>query len=123
MKDEEPKKPYKNFADFRKQIGLWVSEKVLADMSYMPCPNCRGRKQVRDTKDCCPIEGYKMAPFYKCTNCNGKGSVPEKELREAYRAELRRWKEKMTAFNVRQKHRVAALKKLTAEEKKALGLC
>lgn len=123
MKYKEPKKPYKNFAHFRKQIGFWANDKTLADMSYMPCPRCGGRKGVYDKKDYCSVEGYKMAPLHTCDKCNGKGSVPEKELREAYRAEIRRWKEKMTAFKVMQRHRIAALKKLTTEEKKALGLC
>ena len=86
------------------------------------CPDCGGRKYYYKPEDRDPIEGYKLAPRYRCGLCKATGVVDLKTYK--YHA---RWQDKLHRYEVNLKKykkvkeiATAALKKLTSKEKNAL---
>lgn len=43
--------------------------------AVIDCPGCNGHGKQRDIKDLDPVEGYKLAPYYKCFMCKGEGVI------------------------------------------------
>jgi len=78
---KKPTKPWKNLEEARKQVGIYLS----SDNTAFPCLACHGRGGVRDSADLCPVEGYKMAPLYKCQVCKGSGEGSRKAFMVYYR--------------------------------------
>ena len=60
-------------------LGLFYKQKL------MPCYDCCGRGKIRNIKDNCPVEGYKMAPWYDCKTCHSSGVIHKNEHRQLYK--------------------------------------
>lgn len=95
------------------------------------CFVCNGAGRDYSWTDRDPIEGYKLAPIHICLFCDGKGNLPDEDQRmpgiRAYveamgNAERARVAEKERREAERYKLKHTALKKLTPEEREALGI-
>ena len=92
-----PKKP-ESLKKIREQRALWNADR-LKDKDFYPCVNCYGRGRVYNNDDCDPIEGYKLATLYKCTFCNGTGSLKKIEFNGWYRKKyLEPWKKEAKEY-------------------------
>ena len=120
---EIPKRPYTSFVGYasiqRTRYGRSCKAKF-------PCPVCHGTGQVRDPKDNDAVEGYELATWISCTNCQATGDIGEKRMRALYDMEVAGWiKERDKAFTVRSIE-VRALraisKELAPREIEAIGL-
>lgn len=87
-----------------------------------PCLRCGARGYYYKPEDRCPVEGFKDAPRYRCEACNGTGEGSKEAVRAAYQKWLADYKVKLAEWRRVDKIRRGALKKLTREEKKVLGL-
>ena len=117
---EKPQKPYKNLEDARLRSCTWARD-LEKDTYLYPCLSCAGRGGVRKGEDCDPIEGYKMAPLYKCENCKGSGFIPRKEFVVWYKGLMAKHRERMRAYKQIQQIIKGALDKLSEQEIKILG--
>lgn len=121
MIPEKPKRPYKNFSDFRiyQHRG---DQKKLQDINFYPCLFCEGYGKVRNIDDCDPIEGYKLAPWYKCSQCKGTGRSSRKEFRKAYYEVMQNYRYRRERWKIEEALRFLGRSKLTEEELRALQL-
>ena len=117
----KPKRPYKNFTEY----CLIIRKRFYhADKDNLfPCLECEGTGKIRDPNfERDVIEGYKMAGRVTCPSCKGTGIYTKEYYRLIYNriinertTTLNKYKEKIVPIN-------AALSKLTAAERKILGL-
>lgn len=96
---KKPKRPWKNLEHARKEFGIWQP----SNTTHFPCLTCGGRGGYRDVKDLDPIEGYKMASFYKCRTCDGfcvgyKAAFVEYYRITKYKRELAIYQQKINRF-------------------------
>jgi hypothetical protein len=116
-RSERPKRPYRNLEEYRRYIVRFGSTKE------WPCLECRGCGRIYDPDDPpCPIEGNKLRNRIKCPKCKGSGEGSRKEIREAYKAIIDKWKQDCLEFDRSQALRKSGLAKLTTDERKALGI-
>lgn len=120
MKPKKPSQPWKNLEDCFRSYSFTIAVPV----GKAPCPNCRSRGQiVAPWEQPDPCEGYKMAERITCELCKGEKFVSIKVFkdklwapyRKRLKAEMKQYREEMKVYR-------AALKKLTLEERKVLGV-
>ncbi len=101
----KPKKQYANFAEYCVKVQ---------------CLECRGCGYVCKEEDRDVIEGYKLAPRYKCPSCQGRGVMGRPELKKHYNEytdkydqELFQWQETLkllkTAFKLLSDEQLTAI--------------
>lgn len=118
-----PERPYKSFEDFRRVKCRWIFDKDKElDCTFYPCQHCGGKGRYRKEEDRDVIEGYKLAPWYKCQACNNTGRGPKEPLVAEYKAAIAKWRKELAEWKVANKKRKSALAKLTKEDRKVLGL-
>lgn len=71
------------------------------------CHICNGSGKVRNSAERDPIEGYKMANWYSCENCDGEGYLSEEESRKLFDVYVVLW---MATCEDRQKYNDLARK-------------
>lgn len=108
---EKPKRPWKNLEQARPEVGIWRPSKT----TDFPCLACGGRGGYRDVKDLDPVEGYKMAPFYKCRTCDGSCIGSKKEFVEYYRKRIAEYKRELAIYQ-QKINRFQELKKQLSKE-------
>jgi len=104
-------KPYKPFASIGKaKMHISFNNKKFERRNAFPCLACSGFGWNRDEKDRDPIEGYKLAPKYKCHACDGTGVGSKAAFMEwydkrmaEYKKELEEYKRKIKRFKELQK--------------------
>lgn len=119
--EARPKRPYTNLEDFRRRFG-WVRPMERGDPTFWPCLACEGRGSYQKVEDLDPIEGYKLAPRYRCPACNGTRRSTKKACREAYRQSIHDWQAQVEAWLRTTELQASGLAKLTNDEKWALGI-
>ena len=115
--DEDRKESMKSFVTF-----ISRKPRICKDGKWQ-CYLCEGSGRIihpDEVPD--PCEGYKMARRINCTQCNGSGDSNEKYWRNYFKEEKKRYLEKQQEEKSIEETRKTALKKLTDEEKRALGL-
>jgi hypothetical protein len=110
-----PNRPYRNLQEY-------AAVRYGRSKHLWPCVECCGRGVVRRFEDRDPIEGYKLAPLYKCGSCNGTGKGGRDVIAAEFRELLAKWRRELKAYRELQKLRRSAAKKLTRKEKIAVGL-
>lgn len=70
----KPKKPYKNISEYARSINVDKER---------PCGHCCGIGEVRDFEDLDPVEGYKLATWYKCEFCIN-GELSPRDFKDRY---------------------------------------
>lgn len=113
----KPQRPAKNFRE-------WVSKlRGFDKTNQTPCPHCGASGCVRphDAYND-PVEGYKLAGWVDCGFCAGTGRVHELILRAEYREIISGWKARYKIWQECEAKKHAALAKLSAEDKRVLGL-
>lgn len=90
-----PPRPFKNFDAYVNEWRRRFSDSASKEKEA-PCRTCRGCGRVRKFKDRDPIEGYKLAPWYDCANCQGTGTEPGgmEALKTIYKADIKDWQER-----------------------------
>ncbi len=81
-----------------------------------PCIHCAGRGGYRDPNDCDPVEGYKLAPLYKCKGCKGTGSGPRKDVQKLHRETIDKWKKEKEHWKETREKVLKAMNKLKADD-------
>lgn len=94
----------------------------LLDPTFWPCIPCSGRGWYHDPTDRCPVEGYKLAPTYKCQACAGTGRGTKEAVKAIYDEIVAKFRAELAGWQITQALRKTGLSKLTQDEKKALGL-
>lgn len=90
--------------------------------NFWPCTYCDGRGWYYDPADRDVIEGYKLAPRHKCGNCQGTGKGTKEAVKDLYDGIVADFRAKFAAWKEAEGRRKTGLRKLTQDEKKALGL-
>ncbi len=84
------------------------------------CPKCRGCGYYYNSSDRDVIEGYKLAPRYKCKMCDETGILTKAAYMrvkgENFKVSMARYKKKLAEYNKKKKVALGALKKLTRLE-------
>jgi hypothetical protein len=104
-----PKKPWATFDDYLFELRRDNSR---SHGEAFPCLVCDGRGQVRREEDYDSMEGWKLAPWYKCTACNGTGEGTREAIRGAWRKALWEWHEKAVKARERRKAEMSVIKQL-----------
>lgn len=119
----KPKRPYKNLNEFRqKHVHVFCGNDKKLDSGFFPCFECGGLGRVRDPNDRCPVEGYKMAPWHKCSQCGETGRGTREHCAAQYRRVISKWKQECADYENANKLIASAKSKLTPEEIKALRI-
>lgn len=105
---ELPKRPWKNFEDYLKNLDRAHHGR---NVMY-PCMYCNGFGKVRRMEDRDPIEGFKLAPWYKCTPCDGTGNSSRMEHEIRYKNLILKWKEKYADAKAQRDAEKSALKRI-----------
>ena len=118
-----PRRPYRSLEDFRRSIfGAHLCQHAKVP-DHWPCVGgCLGRGWVYREEDRDIIEGYKLAPRYPCSCCNGTGRNSREVVRAAYKVEIEGWRKRAESWDRQEALRKNAIAKLTKEEKQALAL-
>lgn len=106
----KPKKPYKNIAEYGKSIN---------PNKERPCRHCGGIGKVRNIEDLDPIEGYKLAPWYKCECCSD-GELSAREFKDRYNDIIEVYRIELEHYNSRKDKILAILEVLNKSEKEDL---
>lgn len=107
----KPKKPWKNLEQARKEVSIWRP----ATKKDFPCLACGGRGSYRDIKDLCPIEGYKLAPSYRCRLCDGSCIGFKAAFVEYYKKKINDYKWELTIYQ----HKIGRFQELKKQLSKA----
>ena len=87
------------------------------------CRECGGSGRViADYERPDPVEGYKMADRVTCPSCGGTKYTTEKDYRDFFKAEQAEYRKPEKEDKRINALRKQALKKLTREERDALGV-
>jgi len=117
----KPKRPYRSLQDckqkYLKDWSYYVRNKRFTKNEF-PCLKCHGYGKVHKDEDYDTIEGYKLAPWYTCPQCQGTSKIDIEEFRPRYEYYIKQWRENLAEWQKRQK----ILKKLTPAEQKFLAL-
>ncbi len=115
----KPKRPWKNLEQARLEVGTWRPSKT----TDFPCLTCSGRGGYRDVKDLCPIEGYKMAPFYKCRACDGSCVGSKAAFVEYYRKKIAEYVGELAIYRQKLSRFQELKKQLSKEDLEILQEC
>jgi hypothetical protein len=119
----KPARPYFTFEDFRREKCRWIfDDKKTLDCTFYPCQNCNGKGRYHKEEDRDVIEGYKLAPNYKCTACKQTGRGEKEPLVREYKATIEKWRKDLAVWKIKNAAKQKALAKLTKADKEALGL-
>lgn len=91
-------------------------EKILNDPDHFVCFHCGGQGKVRDPKDRDVVEGYKGAPWYKCTHCNGSGRGHKDDYEKMVEKSDRVYAEECNKYSKLNERFQSIKTKLTEEE-------
>lgn len=115
--DDHKARAYKSFTTF-----LYEQPRIYRNNNFV-CLTCDGAKKViADYERPDPVEGYKMADRVPCLKCNGTGLATEKQWREYFKIHQAEFRARKTEEKRISKLKKQAIKKLTLEERKALGV-
>lgn len=118
--DAERARALKNFSTFVTVMYRHVFTEKKGQWRCDPCGGC-GRVVHPDAAPDV-YEGHKMSERVQCQYCGGTGIGTERMWREIYRSERASWTERRRKERERRALRESALKKLTEEERRALGV-
>jgi len=104
---EKPKRPWKNLEDARKRVCVFFR----GNKNQYPCLLCDASGGYHDPKDRDPMEGYKLAPRYKCKKCHGTGVGTKEELVAHYKKEIADYKATLERY----KYKIARFNELTVK--------
>lgn len=125
MQIDRPRRPARSLDDFRILFtGRAVHKhgaKRVDSPNFWPCIECSGGGRVRDPADRDPVEGYKLAPWHKCSLCKGTGKGTKEAIKAIYDKAVADYRAARDKFDRLTKARRQALKKLTKEEKQAIA--
>lgn len=62
------------------------------------CSHCGGRGKVRDPRELCPIEGYKMASWYPCLPCSSTGRSTWEQRLVIYQQAQQEYREQLADY-------------------------
>lgn len=116
LRPKLPDRPFKTFQDFINYKRGSRPERQL------PCLACDGFGKVHDEKDYDAYEGWKLAPWYKCSACRGTGEGSISSYKDAWHRRLWEWKALYDKILARRKLWDSAWKKLTPAERDELGM-
>lgn len=111
----KPKLAFTSHSKLREYILRSSPKKI----SY-PCYKCDGKGKVRKEEDRCPIEGYKLAPWYDCGFCNGTGKITKQQFIEYFNKMNESSVRALAEFKIIQKLAFEARKRVTDDELIAL---
>jgi hypothetical protein len=114
---QEPKRPYKNFADYRaKAVTEYgrIREVIVLNPTAWPCIECKGDKRVVDPDSLGVYQ--ERATYLPCPRCKKTGLGTEAEHRDIYRKEIADHKEKHKRYRELMRAYRAAVKKLTSTD-------
>ena len=113
----KPRRPWKNFDEYLLKLPRYHK-----DTPY-PCLKCNGAGWVRDPEaQPDPIEGYKMAQTLRCISCGGTGEGDRASHYAEYRQQMAAWRERMRAWRAEKALVASARRKLTPDERRAVGI-
>ena len=116
--EEDKKKAMKNWPAFL----ITVNDRIINYKNEFKCVECNGWKtKLADDAFCDPVEGYKFANKVTCPTCNGTGLSSEKDWKNVFKILQTNYKAQMKEEKETEKLKKSALKKLTKDERKALG--
>ena len=123
MPQDRPKRPYRSLRDFvARHFNYSIPESKRLDPGFWPCIPCDGRGRYRKEEDRDIIEGFKLAPWYTCEACKGTGRGPKEEVQAILRQIIYRFRAALAAWKVQDRLCKSGLRKLTKDERKALGV-
>lgn len=123
MRRERPTLQYSSFAVYRYLNTDARVRDRLDDPTFVPCPDCKGRRRIYDPcEEPDPVEGNKLRNRITCPSCKGTGEGSWKEARQAYQKAVAGYRERLAMWEYNEALRQNGLAKLTAGEKRALGL-
>jgi hypothetical protein len=106
-----------------KEFSVWCVENNAIRNGKFSCTECNGSGKIYDPNDPRdPIEGNKLRRVITCTSCKGSGTGLIDEWLSLFKADKIAEKKKQIQEKRKSKLVKSALKKLTDEEIKALGL-
>jgi hypothetical protein len=115
--DAEREKVLKSFNTFL----LFKKDTIYKNNNYI-CLECDGKKRViADYEHPDPAEGYKMADRVTCSKCSGTGTATEKQWREYFKQEQKKFRDRKKEDKEINRLKKQALSKLTKEEREVLG--
>jgi hypothetical protein len=119
---QRPARPYRSLEQFRRgRFDLRISDAKRQNPRFWPCLVCCGKGWDYRYEDRDIIEGYKLAPRHRCSHCkDGEGT--KEAVRQAYNAAIEAWKEKLARYLQDEAIWKAAVRKLTIQERKVLGV-
>lgn len=122
---QRPLRPARSLDDFRVLFTYNArmrdgSRDYVDARNWWPCIICASGGRVRDPADRDPVEGYKLAPWYKCEACQGKGQTCKETFKAFYDEEVRKYKVALADYREGYKHWRKALSKLNRQERQAL---
>lgn len=101
-----------------KKMFIFEDKNTTNSLQHVKCPVCEGYGRVCDPDSMDPIEGSKMATYYKCPFCLGSGAILSTS--RYYQPLLHFWDE-LRRLESKEELKKTALSKLTKEEREALG--
>lgn len=119
----KPKAPYKTLRDY----VVWRYKHTpfgdkLIDVKLWPCQACDGAGRYRKEEDRDCVEGYKMAPWYKCEACGGTQCGPKYLVALAFEVIMADHRKALDEWTRVDRLIRSARKKLTPEERAVLGI-
>lgn len=81
---EKPYKLYQSIKDAKRYMGRHKDYK----RNEYPCIYCRGLGSYHKVEDRDCIEGYKLAPSYKCNACKGTGLGSKGSFMDEYNKQV-----------------------------------
>lgn len=112
----KPRKPFVNLEDARIKLTDSSKKIRLKEEDFYPCPKCNGK--------CGEYEQhpgpYESPQFYKCSDCEGKGSYLKTDFEHYYNRMINKWKNEIAEYYDIETLVEDALKKLTEYEIEAL---
>lgn len=118
-----PKKPYRGFNSYVSYLQQKCPRRTNCMIPRHPCWICEGEGKDWDPDGRDPIEGNKMNRKLTCTFCGGTGAVKKEILQAHYVTEIvTPWRLSLRRAKAERKAYDLAVRKLNADDKKALGL-
>ena len=123
MQDSKPERRFRGLDGFREYVIGWRSgSKRFFEQNpdKFPCLECRGDGLVDDNKySCGPYDRPDQLP---CPTCRGTRCCEKQIFKAAYQKGVQEYRDNLAAWKEQESLRKSGLKKLTKEEKLALGL-
>lgn len=114
---KNPDAPPTNFIEYMMKLHKGYDFKKAFERGiFYPCTICDGDGRVHDPADRDPVEGYKLAPLYKCKKCDGSGYGTEDEYWKLYQTIVEQNKIEIQRLERDNKTLTSLLKKINPAE-------